>query len=312
MTFALLLASGLALFVGAPVVGVLGALPVPHSARTALLQRIGMIVGVLLLFVTDAPTPRWLNGALALAVLAWLLTRRGALASRTMLLRAARAGVPLVTALIVAPEIHHQFLPVLPAGTHTQICVLGDSLSAEAGAVGTPWPGLLQAQHGVAVRNLAVPGATTGTARAQADRIAAEPGVVVVLIGGNDLVQGRPAREFGRDLAYILERVTAGGRPVVMFELPRVPGYGLYGDLQRVVAKHHDVRLIPRWRLALLLATPGATSDGLHLSAEGHAALADLVWRCVEPALGATVSSNSVGLQTEDARPVPVAPANGR
>jgi len=38
------------------------------------------------------------------------------------------------------------------------------------------------------------------------------------------------------------------------------------------------VPLIPRARLAWVLGQPGATVDGLHLSAAGHAALAKVIW----------------------------------
>jgi len=39
------------------------------------------------------------------------------------------------------------------------------------------------------------------------------------------------------------------------------------------------VRLIPRREFAKVLLTPGATTDGLHLSLRGHRALADLLLR---------------------------------
>ncbi len=63
-----------------------------------------------------------------------------------------------------------------------------------------------------------------------------------------------------------------------MFELPLLPMKNGYGRAQRQVAARHGVTLIPKRCFVELLATPGATVDGIHLSVAGQRQMAELVW----------------------------------
>jgi hypothetical protein len=56
---------------------------------------------------------------------------------------------------------------------------------------------------------------------------------------------------------------------VVIYVVQRQPA-GI-GRAQRELAKAFDVHLIPKRYLAQVLASPGATTDGIHLSADGAA-----------------------------------------
>ena len=167
--------------------------------------------------------------------------------------------------------------------------VIGDSLSAGIGPSheGT-WPHLLAAELGIRVTNLARAGSTLSGGVSQAGLLPRTPMVVLIELGGNDLLGGVPRARFAADLRALLSAVVDGDRSVVMFELPLLPFQNGYGRIQRAVCAEYGVNLVPRHVLAAALAKSGDTTDGLHLSAEGQASLARriaVLWR---------IDSNSV------------------
>jgi len=155
------------------------------------------------------------------------------------------------------------------------VYVVGDSISAGLGTSkdGT-WPQLLAARLGLNVSNLAQPGARLADGASQARSIPKGPAVVVVELGGNDLLSGTTPARFGADLRSFLEMLKTRDRRILMFELPLLPFQNAFGRIQREVCREHDVSLVPRSVLAGALALPGHATDGLHLSAQGHAWLA--------------------------------------
>jgi len=157
------------------------------------------------------------------------------------------------------------------------IVVIGDSLSAGINdGVDIPWPTCLDEMTSVKVANDARAGATCRSAINQLDRLPKQC-VVIVEIGGNDLLGGRSASEFRADLDALLTEVQSPEREVVMFELPLPPFFNGYGYAQRHLADKHNVSLIPRRLLASVLFSKDATLDSIHLSNAGHRQLAERV-----------------------------------
>jgi lysophospholipase L1-like esterase len=109
----------------------------------------------------------------------------------------------------------------------------------------------------------------------QASGIPPGPATVLVELGGNDLLAGTTPARFDADLRALLAKVVMRDRHVLMFELPLLPFQNTYGRIQREVCEQHGVALLPRSILAGAVALPGHTRDGLHLSPEGHAWLAE-------------------------------------
>jgi lysophospholipase L1-like esterase len=153
--------------------------------------------------------------------------------------------------------------------------VLGDSLSAGVGREERCWPAVLAGTSGLPVVNLARPGATVRSAMDQAEAIAKSDSVVILEVGGNDLLHGTEAADYRRGLDALLSRLRAGRHEVLMFELPLPPFANAFGAAQRDAAAEHDARLIPKRVLAGVLGMKGGTVDGLHLSQKGHDALAE-------------------------------------
>lgn len=240
--------------------------------RTRLLPPLAIGLGLL----STTPMPLGLAmPLLILAVAAAFLNEQGwgrSLRSAGGLAGAAVKASALVLAVAAAiyEFRHHTF--------HAQIArpyrlmVIGDSLSSGGPGEPLPWPQRLRAPG---VANLARPSDTAAdAARDQLPRLppAGPNDVVIVEIGGNDMLEGRPAREFEQ----ALDAIVRGAKPrkTIVLELPLLPGRWAYGAAQRRVARRHGAILIPKRLLARALADPLSTTDHLHLNARGHEQIA--------------------------------------
>ena len=168
-------------------------------------------------------------------------------------------------------------MPIITGKPGDHLAVIGDSISSGIDPCIPAWPLVLQQANGIAVRNLARPGAQSSEGLAMAEKLTPEDHVVLIEIGGNDLLEGVPSEEFGKALDAPLSKVSAPGRTVVMFELPLFPDMIAYGRIQRGLAAKYGVWLIPKRFLAEVIGGANATSDGLHVSGEGTRRMAGLV-----------------------------------
>lgn len=146
------------------------------------------------------------------------------------------------------------------------------------------WPALLAECHDLDVHDISYPGETAASAlkRAKTQQIASP--VVILEIGGNDLLGSTPPAQFSRDLDALLGYVRAPGRQLVMLELPLPPFSHEYGRIQRWLAWKHNVTLVPKRVLLSVLTADDSTVDTIHLSQVGHQRMAVCVWEIVSSA----------------------------
>lgn len=280
-------ASGLAFFAGAALAALaagLSTLPKPEWLRRAAV--IAGFPGMALVLLSAVPLPAAAYAVWLLFAVAWLAAAilRERLGEKW--LRAAAAAVVLASLALALSELPRRRPPELPAGRFDRIVVVGDSISAGMGSEGAfVWPVLLAKEHGVEVLNLSEAGSTAHYALRSVDRISGRDALVIIELGGNDMFARVPVAEFRRDLErlVVVSRERCAG--VVMFEVPLPPLANRYGRAQRDLAAQYGVGLIPRRTLAGIIATDGATLDGLHLSERGHRMMADEVWRIVGDAV---------------------------
>ena len=172
--------------------------------------------------------------------------------------------------------------PTLPALDKPTFFLIGDSVSAGmSDADKGTWPRLLTQQHPVDVRDCSKMGATVKSARRQAESFGDETGLVLLEIGGNDMLGTTSADQFEEQLGLLLADVCRAERTVVMFALPLPPLSNRFGLIQRRLASKYDVILLPQRIFAGLLTTSGATLDGIHLSPKGHQMMADTIWSLI-------------------------------
>jgi len=123
-----------------------------------------------------------------------------------------------------------------------------------------------------------------------ADRVTERDTLVLVELGGNNLIGEERPQEFEASLARLLMKLNSPGRRIVMFELPLLPQFIRYGQIQRRLAAEYRVPLIPKRCLAEVISGKEATVDSLHLSDVGSHRMASLVTEILKPVLqmGAT------------------------
>ena len=253
-----------------------------------------LLIGVILIALSTTPLPYWLYAVWLVLLIGWVVADRFAKSSAgRRVSSAAAAGVVVLSGIALvweASTLHPRSQP--PAHGET-VYVIGDSVSAGMNEpITETWPAVMSHRYEANVVNLAEPGATTKSAIEQAAGIEAEACVVVIEIGGNDLLSGLPAGEFRQQLRSLLATVCRPGRRVLMMELPLPPTYVAYGFAQRELAAEFKVGLISKREFVRVLSTSDATVDGVHLSPAGHSLMADRMWQYIEPVLPATVASD--------------------
>lgn len=260
--------------------------------RAAARRRWGRICSIALAtFATFAiafsatPLPAWLYAIGAVALAVWLiapirLRRRGAV------IFVEGAFLATIVAL-VASELPFEVKPSIWARGLPRLYVVGDSITAGIGREqGLTWPQILRQQHGVEVVDFSHAGAGAADELRRIQTVPLSSGLVLLEIGGNDMLGHASPRRFGLDLDALVERVSGPGRVVAMLELPLFPFDNAYGIEQRSVAHRRGVILIPRRYFAAVLSSHGATVDGIHLSSSGQQEMAEMIWNLFGKSLG--------------------------
>ncbi len=246
--------------------------------RTGITRRLlatAVLVGVTVVIASAVPLPMW---AYALWACASLMPPT--LRTRPEYRKTSIASVALSAATtigLLAWEAPYHRLPQLQVAPNDTVYVVGDSLSAGIGIGERSWPAVLADTTGLNVVNLARAGATVRTALAQASLVTKPGSLVIVEIGGNDLLGGADASTFRRQLDALISVLCSKDSQILMFELPLLPFHNAFGRAQRDIAAEHNVLLLPKGCLSAVFGEKGATLDGLHLTQEGHHALAETV-----------------------------------
>jgi acyl-CoA thioesterase I len=219
------------------------------------------------------------DAALLLLFLIWFVASNIRTPSPTVSRVRLAAGIILFCSLLALSvlELSHRRMPLITGQRNDHLVVIGDSISSGIDLRSPSWPAVLQQTTGVTVKNLAKPGATVADARVMAANITSEERLVLLEIGGNDLLSGTPSDQFERNLDLLLTKLTQPGRTIVMFELPLLPHRIAYGQIQRRLTSKYGVWLIPKRYFAQAIEGADATSDGLHLSSIGSQRMAALV-----------------------------------
>ena len=172
----------------------------------------------------------------------------------------------------------------LPSGT--RVLALGDSLTAPHGV--TPeqaWPTLLAKKTGWAVVNAGVSGDTSSGALQRLPGLIEEhnPQLVLVTLGGNDMLRRLPQGQTTANLGRMLALAKAHGAKAVLLATPKPSLAGAAfnnlsaAEFYREVAKESQVPLIED-AMAEVLSKTELKGDQLHPNAAGHALLAEKIF----------------------------------
>lgn len=172
----------------------------------------------------------------------------------------------------------------IPRGS--QVLALGDSLTAGAGVTAEEaWPSLLAERTGWVVINGGVSGDTSGAALLRLPSLLEEhqPVLVLVTLGGNDMLRHIPKQETVANLEKIIALIKAQGAKPVLLATPQPTIAGAVfqhlsaADLYREVAEAQEVPLIED-AVPDVLSDPQLKGDPLHPNVTGHALLSEKIF----------------------------------
>ena len=246
-----------------------------------LFLRISYIAGIVFVIFSATPLSIWfyclwfgLCVAAALAVFSNKFSFQ-----RKMLVSFTVSLCSLVMCLV---ELPYHLSPTITTSPRQPFFVVGDSISAGLSAKERAWPEVLADISHFKVINLAKPAATVETAMDQIAGITGNNSLVLVEIGGNDLLGHTDSKTFYIQLDRLLGKLAVENSQIVVFELPLFPFGNAFGKAQRNLARKYNVTLIPKHYLTDVFALKGGTVDGLHLSQKGHDALANSINRLLK------------------------------
>lgn len=179
------------------------------------------------------------------------------------------------------------------------VVFLGDSLTAGYGLTADQaYPARVQqriddAGLGFRVVNAGVSGDTTAGGLRRVDWLLRQPiAVLVVALGGNDMLRGQSVDALRSNLRGILDKLLAA-KPearIVIAGMRAAPnlgaGYGReFEQSYAEVASEYDAVLIP-FVLEGVAGDPALNqADGIHPTAKGQERVAETIWAAVEPVL---------------------------
>jgi len=177
-------------------------------------------------------------------------------------------------------------VPNLDSRGHTIVC-LGDSITSGVGAEpGPAYPSLLQSRLGTEVVNEGVSGDTAEEGLARVDEVlTADPWLVVVELGGNDILNRIPPERTEAALRQIVQRLLAAKVAVLLVELD-IPFAGRYAEIYERLGDDFDVPVLDDI-LGDILTDARLKADPIHPNAQGHEVLAAALAEEIEPMIAA-------------------------
>lgn len=236
------------------------------------------VVGLIAIAISSTPIPYWMYAIAGTVTLIWVFSRY-----RKPWRKRARWAMVAAWLFAMLFELQFHFTPSLKPTTKRSLAVIGDSVTAGIGGDETSerWPQILERTHGLAIQDISHVGETAASALKRAEENPISAPLVIIEIGGNDILGSTTTSQFERDLDALLGHLARDDRQLVMFELPLPPFFHEYGRAQRMLAAKYNVALIPKRVFLSVIAGGDSTLDTIHLTQSGHQLMADCVWNTV-------------------------------
>lgn len=175
--------------------------------------------------------------------------------------------------------------PVPQAGREGPIVAFGDSLVFGTGSSGGGFVALLEQGLGRDIQNLGRPGETSAGGLARIDEVLAlEPSVVILLLGGNDVLRRVPPEATFSNLASIIERLQAAGAAVLLVGVRGGLLQDPYAAPFEELASRFGAAHVPDV-LQQVFLDPDYMADQVHPNDAGYARIADRIQPVLEEML---------------------------
>ena len=188
---------------------------------------------------------------------------------------ASRFVIAACVAVLLAACNRAPTLP--PLSSHDVIVAFGDSLTHGTGASrDTAYPAVLAALTGRTVINAGEPGDTTTTGLQRLPAVLDEykPRLVLLCLGGNDMLRKQPAAATESNLRLLVQTIRASGAEVVLIGVPEPKLFGGAPDFYARVAR--DMKLpLEDDVFNDVLKDARLKSDPIHANAAGYRVVAE-------------------------------------
>lgn len=166
-----------------------------------------------------------------------------------------------------------------PLAANQVILAFGDSLTFGTGATPeTSYPNQLERMLNIKVINAGIPGEETRDSLNRINTVLDQylPRLVIVCLGGNDLLRQRPTQQIKENLIKIIKAIQMHGAEVILLGVP-VPSYDLrVPDFYEEIGNEMNI-ITDTTTMRDLLLKPEYKSDAIHLNAAGYHALAEQI-----------------------------------
>ena len=171
-----------------------------------------------------------------------------------------------------------------PLDTGSRILAFGDSLTLGVGGrKERSYPAMLSQLTGLEVINSGVSGETTddGLLRFEQELEQVQPSLVILIEGGNDILQNRKSKVTKSNLAAMISLSRTRKIPVILIGVPEKRLFSNSAPLYEELANETGV-IFDGTLLAGLLRTPAYKSDPIHLNEQGYRAMAEAIYALLQ------------------------------
>ncbi len=200
--------------------------------------------------------------------------------------------IAIFTAALLVVFLGYRFFVHAPAVRDVRlagenIICFGDSLTSGFGAApGMDYPSQLSRMIGKPLINAGRPGDTTASALARLDRdvLSRSPRIVLITLGGNDLMRGVDRPQAFRNLKTIVASIQTRGALVIIGGVD-APVWGRgFEEGYRQVSKETGAVLIPDVMKGIM-GNPRLMHDAIHPNDSGYAVMAQYFHEAMKPYL---------------------------
>ncbi len=157
------------------------------------------------------------------------------------------------------------------------VLAFGDSLTYGVGTgQGASYPVVLQELIGKTVVNAGVSGETTGEGLQRLPQVLDEhePRIMLLCLGGNDMLRKLPATEMAANLRAMVELAREQGVAVVLIGVPELRLFGEAPEFYRQIAAEFALPYEGQI-MNEVLKSPSLKSDAIHANAAGYRKIAE-------------------------------------
>lgn len=188
----------------------------------------------------------------------------------------------IVTSALLLSSCNQAKLPELQP--EDVIVAFGDSLTAGYGVDKTQsYPSVLGNIGGLKVINAGISGETTAEGLERLPEVldAHQPKLVILLEGGNDVLQKVPEPQIKANLKQMIQLIQQSGAAVLLVGVPEKKLFGSSLDLYSELASEHEIP-IEEEIVANLMKRLSMKSDYVHFNAQGYQAMAQAIYEALQ------------------------------